>query len=96
MNKSSIQFLEDDVWKEETVLSQQPKRSGKYKEWLNVHVKGENKARSIAWREVVAWKKMPNIENVLILSDDEEFDQSVIDAKAKELENLKEHDVLRR
>ena len=93
MNKSSIQFLEDDVWKEATVLSQQPKRSGKYKEWLNVHVKGENKARSIAWREVVAWKKMPNIENVLILSDDEEFDQSVIDAKAKELENLKEHDV---
>ena len=92
-NKSSIQFLEDNIWKEATVLSRQPKKSGQYKDWLNVHVKGEKEARSIVWREVVAWKKMPNIENVLILSDDEKFDQSVIDAKLKELDNLKEHDV---
>ena len=55
-NKSYIMYEEDGTWKEAFVLSYQPKRNGKNKEWLNIHVTGEEVPRSIAWKEVNAWK----------------------------------------
>ena len=47
-NKSCIQLMENGVWKEAKVLSKQPKKTSKYKEWLNIHVKGEEESRSRA------------------------------------------------
>ena len=93
-NKTYIQYEEDGVWKEALVLSAQPKRNGKHKEWLNIQVTGENAPRSIAWKEVNAWKPVKTAtENVLWLSQNQEWDQDVINAKKKEINNLKEHNV---
>jgi transposase InsO family protein len=93
-NKSYIEYEEDGVWKEAFVLSSQPKRNGKNKEWLNIHVTDEEAPRSIAWREVNAWKVIEkHLEKVLLLSHDEEWDQAVINAKSKEISNLNEHNV---
>ena len=39
------------------------------------------------------WKKIPNVEQVLWLSEDEQLDQEILDATYKELDNLREHDV---
>ena len=92
--RTYIQYQEDDEWKEALVLSKQPKRQGKHNEWLNIHVTGEDLPRSIAWKEVIAWKPIAKSnEAVMILNSDEELAQEVIDAKLKEVENLQNHDV---
>ena len=57
-NKSYIEYEEDGIWKEAFVLSSQPKRNGKNKEWLNIHVTGKEEPRSIAWKEVNGWRSI--------------------------------------
>ena len=76
------------------MLIKQPKRQGRNKDWLNIHVDVEENPRSIEWREVNDWRPICNTEeNVLLLNPDEQLHQAVIDAKMKELNNLKEHNV---
>ena len=75
------------------VLSKQPKRGGKNSDWLNVHVDGMEKPSSLNWKHVAEWKMLPAPEKVVLLSASEELSQEVLDAKAKELKNLVDHDV---
>eukprot|EP00794_Sanderia_malayensis_P021304 gene21304-23381_t len=76
------------------VLSTQPKRVGKWRGWVNVHVIGEKEARSVDWSRVQWWRELESETNqVLILSGVAENNQEVIAAKEKEYNNLVENDV---
>eukprot|EP00794_Sanderia_malayensis_P000758 gene758-46_t len=75
------------------VLSTQPKRVGKWRGWVNVHVIGEKEARSVDWSRVQWWRELESETNlVLILSGVAENNQEVIAAKEKEYNNLVEND----
>ena len=77
------------------VLSQsrQPKRKGKDGDWLNVHVQGEHDPISVCWKDVVSWNEIPEYEETLLLTSVDEMNQEILDAKAKELRNLKHNNV---
>jgi hypothetical protein len=93
-NQTFIKFQENNRWKEAFVLSSQPKRRGVNKDWLNIHVTGEEKPRSILWHDVNGWKQVNKaVEDVLVLNADQELEQAVVNAKAKEIENLKQYNV---
>ena len=94
--KTHVEFkIQESDWKRGTVLSQQPKRSGMYKNWVNMQVDGEEKPCSVDWKQVTEWKDS-TIEKVLFLNLTDELHQDVMDAKVKELENLEEHNVFER
>ena len=48
--------IQESDWKRVTVLSQQPKRSGMYKNLVNMQVDGEEKPCSVDWKQVTEWK----------------------------------------
>ena len=75
------------------VLSQQPKRIGKWGDWLNVQVDGDEKPSSLNLKNVVTWKKLPTPEKVVLLSSAENMSQEVLNAKFKEIGNLMENNV---
>ena len=76
------------------VFSAQPKKVGKWKGWVNVHVVGQKEASSVDWSRVQWWRQLESETNqVLILSGVEENNQEVIKAKEKEYNNLVENDV---
>ena len=75
------------------VLSKQPKRTGNSGDWLNVHVDGSDKPSSLNWKHVVEWKTLPCPEKVVFLTATQTLNQDVLDAKAKELDNLVRNDV---
>ena len=83
----------EDVWNEAKILSKQPKQSGKYKNWINVHVKGDEDPLCVNWDDVGEWNKLPDPENVVLLTADQELSQKVVMAKDKELNNMIENDV---
>ena len=76
------------------VISTQAKRSGKYKECINVHIMGKEEPNSVDWREVLWWREAERVENVLGLSTVDEYNQEIIDVKEKEFQNLVDNDVL--
>ena len=89
-----IQYsLQDGSNGRATVLSAQPKRSGKWGDWLNVYLDGASEPSSLNWRNVVAWKRLPSPETVVLLSSAGKLSQKVLDAKQKEIDNLKENNV---
>ena len=61
--------------------------------WLNVHVQGEHDPISVCWKDVVSWNEIPEYEETLLLTSVEEMNQEILDAKAKELRNLKHNNV---
>ena len=63
------------------VLGKQPKRSGMYGNWVNVHVRDENEPTSINWDNVLSWKEVPGVEEVMFLGQDEMLSQDVVNAK---------------
>ena len=76
------------------VLSKQPTRRGKNRNWVNLQNSGTDKGSSVDWEEIDWWREVSeHVNQVLILTDVEQYDQDVIDAKQKELNNLKEHSV---
>lgn len=77
-----------DVWQEAKVLSRQPKQTGQYRDWLNVHVTGAELPMCVNWDDVESWSNLPCPENVVLMSCDEEMSQEVVDAKQVELTNL--------
>ena len=85
--------LNDSSVTKAKVISTQPKRSGKYKECLNVHIMGKEEPNSVDWREVLWWREAERVENVLVLSTVDEHNQEIIDAKEKEFQNLVDNDV---
>ena len=67
------------------VISTQPQRSGKYKERVNVHITGKEEPNSVDWREVLCWKDAERVENVLVLSTVDEYNQEIVDNDIFEL-----------
>merc|ERR1712121_25951 len=80
--------LGESDWKKAKVLSLQPKQSGKYKNWINVHVSDEEEPIAVNWDDVELWSELPYPEEVILLTADGNLAQEVIDAKGKEIENL--------
>ena len=55
---------------------------------------GKEEPNSVDWREVFWWREAERVENVLVLSTVDEYNQEIIDAKEKEFQNLVDNDVL--
>jgi transposase InsO family protein len=79
---------ESSTWKDAKILSIQPKQTGKYKDWINVHITGDPDPSCINWDLVDQWKTLPDPENPVLLTGDQALSQEVVDAKAKEIDNL--------
>ena len=94
-NKNTIiQYcLPDQSITKARVLSKQPKKQGKWKDWVNVQVVGKDEASSVNWKDVVWWREASQAEDVLILTSIDHYSQEIVDAKDKEYMNLLEHDV---
>ena len=90
---SFVKFKLEDEWKQAQVLSEQTKQPGKYKNWINVHVVGEEERRCANWGKIERWNELPYPESTVPLTGDQELLQEVIHAKQKELENLSTNDV---
>ena len=90
--KSAIKYhLANGAGNEAKSLSYQPKRTGTSKNWVNVVDIGSEHPRSTNWDEVIWWEQI-ELE-ALILTEQQEHEQAVIDAKEKELKNLTENKV---
>ena len=51
--KSYVKFWKaGDEWQTAMVLTQQPKRKGNYKRWVNVQIDGTDKPCSLNWQDV--------------------------------------------
>ena len=81
-----------DDWKFAKILSKQPKKGGKYGNWINYKIEGE-KADCMDWNLVAESQYIPYPERVLLLTQEEEYSQVVVNAKNRELEKLKENNV---
>ncbi len=92
--KTTVQYaLKNGQITKSHVLSRQPKKDGKHKDWINVQIIGEENPSSVNWNDVVWWREVDDTEEVLVLSDIQEFDQDIIDAKERKLNNLIDNDV---
>ena len=87
--------LEDGTTEKANVLPAQPKQSAnaKWKGWVNVQIIGKEEPVAVDWSKVEWWREVGNTEQVLTLTAIQEYDAEVIEAKEKEIKNLKEHDV---
>ena len=89
-----IQYcLPDQSITKARVLSTQPKKQGKWKDWVNVRVVGKDEASSVNWKDIIWWREAHEAEDVLILTSIDHYSQEIVDAKDKEYKNLLEHDV---
>ena len=69
--KSHIKFkLQDKDWQNAKMLSKQPKRTGVNKDWMNIHVDGEESPTSINWKDITEWVEVEGEEVVLFLTAD--------------------------
>ena len=78
-----FQSVEGSEWQHVKILSGQPKQTGKYGKWVNVHVMGEEEARSIDRSQVHNWRNVPYPENVVMMTQDEELAQEVVMQRKK-------------
>ena len=75
------------------ILSKQPKRRGKHGDWINVKVDGEECPSSVNWDEVKDWEQLQDQEKIIFFAAEEEMGQEVVDAKEREIQNLRDNDV---
>ena len=80
--------LEDCEWQQAKVLSSQPKKTGQYKNWINVHVVGEDDPICVNWDDVELWSELPYPEEAIFMTKDGELAQIVVDAKGIEIEKM--------
>ena len=85
--------LNEDDWTCAKILSMQPKQTGQYSDWLNVHVDGQDEPICVNWDHISEWCELPYPEQALILTKDQEMLQEVVDAKTAELKNMTDNDV---
>ena len=86
--------------KREKIMSTQPKSAGKYYSWLNTRRKNEDPV-SINSDQVDIWQELPpekdeqnqNQEHVILFMSEQGQGKDIIDAKNKEIENIKNHEV---
>ena len=95
-SNETIQFMNNlgEVVKAK-VLSSQAKRAGKWKDWLNIHVCGDEEPISIDWNTIQWWRRLGEQyqEQVLVLSVTDGCQQDVFDAKCAELKSLEDNSV---
>ena len=85
--------LQDGSITKAKVISTQPKRKGKWKDWVNVLIIGEDEPSSVSWKDVLWWREEQKAEDVLVLTTRNEYDQEIVDAKENEFQNLMNNDV---
>lgn len=73
--------------------SDQPKKTGKNKDYVNVHVDGADKPSSVKWTDVTSWENIEEPEHVVLFTATEEARQDVLDAKEREISSLVDNDV---
>ena len=88
-----IEFELGDVTCKARVLSKQPKRTGRNRDWVNIIREGEMDPSSIDWTKVERWNEVEGPEETVYLCNTDEASQDVVNAKMKELENLNFHEV---
>ena len=69
------------------------KKEGNYKSWVNIQIDGTDKPYSLNWQDVDLWKELPSPESILLLTNVNEYDQEIVDAKEREVCNLQDNDV---
>ena len=80
--------LDDFDWQQGKVLSVQPKQTGQYKNWINIHLDGDEEPICVNWDDVESWSELPYPEEAVFLTKVDELAQEVVDAKKKEIDNL--------
>ena len=91
---TEVEYEADGKLVRAKVLSVQPKRKGKNRNRVNIHVNGAERPCSINWDDVTEWREVKETEEqVMFLTGDDELRQEVVDAKEKEVVNLIENDV---
>ena len=89
-----VQFMmPDGEIKKASVLSNQPKRTGQSKDWLNVKLVGSNDPSSVDWSRIQWWRKIAQPAQIVLLSTANEYEQEVMAAKLKEMSKLEKNDV---
>ena len=88
----AVKMDDKQHWIKGRVLKHQPKRTGQYKDWVNVHLEGEL-SESLNWENVEKWIVLDESEHVALLSRAQEFSEPVVEAKQKELNSLIKNDV---
>jgi len=93
--KTVLQYATiDNIIEKAEVLSTQPKKDGKWQDWVNVRVLGSDKPSSVNWKNVLWWLPLSeSVNQTLVLSHIDMLSQEVVDAKTLEMNNLKENDV---
>ena len=94
--KSSIRFMmKDGTIGQARVLSTQPKQNSVWKDWLNVQLVDKEKPSSVNWKEIQWWRNMEEVEHPVFLTSAEEYEQKVMDAKEREIDNFHENNVFK-
>ena len=91
-----FRLIGQNEWTKARVLSKQPKITGKNKDWFNILQEGDEKPRSVDWKQVSYWEMVICPESVLLVTDQEQMSQEIVDAKEKEFKNIIENDVFER
>ena len=94
---------DSDEWKTATIMSRAGKATGKYRNWLNIHVEDDGEDKSIDWKSgVKQWAEdaqncnddnLTLENNEVFLSTSKLEDRKVKQAKRMELENWKKFEV---
>ena len=63
---------------------------------MNIHVENETELGSLDWSSFKEWKEVVQVEEVVVLSEDHQYDQKVVEAKQKESSMMKRYYVSER
>ena len=86
----SFKTKDEENWKTALILSKGGKATGKNKNYLNIHVGGEELPQGVHWDKFVdVWRETEAIENVVLFSKVDGLKDCVVEAKQVELENWK-------
>ena len=84
-----VQFMmPDGEIKKARVLFNQPKWTGRSKDWLNVKLVESDDPSSVDWGRIQWWRKIAQPAQIVLLSAANEYEQKVMAAKLKEMSNL--------
>ena len=99
VRKSHVEFQLNNEMNKGTISFKQPKSSGMYNHWLNVKMENGDE-QCINWDHVQQWRYIPERNEeleeeayVVLLTARQEESEKVVEAKKKELENMKRHNV---
>ena len=92
-------LFEENDWRTGMVMNKQPKITGQYRNWVNIAEDNEEE-QSINFEYVENWEEVTGKENeelegenIVLYNSSQETLNEVIEAKNKELKNMKDNDV---